>query len=178
MKRVLVCEGRNDAVVLRTLLAATDLADVAIMEGGGKSSALSLGTSIALQSATRVAIVVDADTTDLNRIQEQQSIFNDLQRRSPGSGACRLFLAVPTLEGELFPSPADFESVFNLRLTERQIERYRQDWNLVVRSFLSVPEANAATTIRTKGISAGVLRSLVERTFLRNLQAFLRETTA
>lgn len=102
MNRILVTEGRHDAIVLRTLLSAVDLADVQILEGGGKSSAISLGTSLALNRGTRVAIVVDADTTYPNRIEEQREIFEDLQRRSAGEGSCKLFLAVPTLEDDLF----------------------------------------------------------------------------
>ena len=173
MKKILVAESRNDASVLRTLLAAAGVEKVEIFEGGGKSSAMSLGTSFGLQIDTQVAIVVDADTTDSNRLQEQKLIFEDLQRRSPGSGICKLFLAVPTLEEELFPTAKDFSSAFNLKLTERQIERYKNDWNLVVRSFLSVPEAGALTTIRTEGISPVALRRLFEKPLLRDLKAFL-----
>jgi hypothetical protein len=149
--------------------------NVQIMEGGGKSSAISLGTSYALNSGTRVAIVVDADTTDPERLDEQQLIFADLVRRSPGSGSCKLFLAVPTLEGALFPTAQAFASTFGLEFTPRQKERYRQNWNLAVRSFFTPPAAEKMTVSRTKNISAAALGDLFDKPLLRDLRQYLEQ---
>ena len=173
MNKILVCEGRHDAAVLRTIFAANDLNEVRIVEGGGKSSAISLGTSFALNGGTRVAIVVDADTTDPDRLQEQKSIFEDLLSRSLGSGSCRLFLAVPTLEGAIFPTANDFASTFGLEITKKQKARYAENWNLFVRSFLTVPKDNSLTMIKTTGISPAKIRTLFGKPLLRDLKCFL-----
>lgn len=172
MMKVLVCEGRSDAIVLRTVFAAADLNDVRILEGGGKSSAISLGTSIALNGGARVAILVDADTTDPSRLEEQQLIFDDLLGRSPDNGSCRLFLAVPTLEDAVFPTAADFASAFGVKLTPRQVERYKEDWNLVIRSFLTTPAANARTMIATKAAAPQSVRTVFEKPLMGNIKAF------
>lgn len=174
MTPILVTEGRFDAIVLRTLLSAIGLADVQILEGGGKSSAISFGTSLALNKNTRVAIVVDADTTDADRLKEQQVIFEDLRYRGAGKGSCKLFLAVPTLEDDLFPTAEEFASTFGLKdLSPRQLVRYRQDWKLVARSFLSRPEEGRMTTIRTEGVRPEALKTLFKKPLLRDLKVFL-----
>lgn len=173
MMRILITEGRSDAIVLRTLLKAVDLGEIQVVEGGGKSSAISLGTSFALNRRTRVAIVVDADTTDPHRVNEQQSIFEDLQRRGPGERNCKLFLAVPTLEHELFPTAEDFASTFNLKLTPAQVARYGQDWKFVVRAFVSKPEAAKPTMLRGRIAPAG-LRKLFDKPLLKELKTYLQ----
>jgi hypothetical protein len=172
MNRILVTEGKYDAIMLRTLLSAVDLADVQILEGGGKSSAISLGTSLALNRRMRVAIVVDADTTYPNRLEEQREIFEDLQRRGAGDGSCKLFLAVPTLEDDLFPTAEAFASTFGLKLTPRQVDRYSQGWQLVARAFLSKPEADKMTTIAAAVRPAEVSR-LFDKPLLRDLKTYL-----
>lgn len=175
MTKILVCEGRYDAIVLRTILAAADLSDVQVMEGGGKSSAISLGTSFALNGDARVAIVVDADTTDQRRLQEQQLIFDDLAGRISDRGSCKLFLAVPTLEDTILPTASDFSSTFGVRITPRQQARYAEDWNLVVKAFLTTPAADSMTMIKTKGIPPARLRALFKIPLMRTLKEYLEQ---
>lgn len=172
MKRFLIVEGRNDAVVLRTLLRDLNHRGVNVVVGGGKSAALSLGASYALSSGTRAAIVVDADTKDRRQIDEQQLIFRDLYRRE-GAGSCRLFLAIPTLEADLFPTPEDFEATFGLRLTVHQRARFNNDWNLVIRAFLSIPQADSPTFLRTREFGEPRPATVADRPLMRDLIQFL-----
>jgi len=173
MKRILVTEGRFDAIVLRTLLAAANRDEIEIFHGSGKSAAISLGNSFALNKSAKVAIVVDADTSVPERLAEQQLIFRDLQQQSYGEYGARLFLAVPTLEAALFPTAEDFESTFNLEFTPKQREVYAQDWKMSVRAFLTVPQANTTPTIRTKGVRPEMLRKILRKTPLSELLKFL-----
>jgi hypothetical protein len=176
MTKILISEGSTDAIVLRTILAAAGLNQVQTLAGGGKSPAISLGTSFALNRSARVAIVVDADTTDLNRVDEQQLIFKDLIRHSPGSGSCELFLAVPTLEGAIFPTAQAFASTFGLTITPRQEERYRKNWSSVVCSFLTIPATDASVMIKTHRLSPSALRSLFKKPLLRNLKHYFEQS--
>lgn len=173
MKKILICEGYSDATILRTIFAAIDMIEVKIMEGGGKSSAISLGTSFALNGGARVAIVVDADTTDPDLLKEQQSIFNDLVSRIPYSGSCRLFLAVPTLEEAIFPTAKDFAFTFGLKITPSQEARYAENWNSLVSKFLTKSEDQSLAMIKTAEISQAKIRKLFEKPPLRELKAFI-----
>jgi hypothetical protein len=90
----LVVEGASDAAVMRTLITAAQIPDMAVISGQGKSSAMSLAKSLAVSRAARVAVLVDADTRDPRQIDEQRRTFSDLQ--GSAVGLTRLFLAVPT----------------------------------------------------------------------------------
>lgn len=174
MNIYLVTEGQTDAIVLRTILREVDLGNVRVMEAGGKSSAISLGTSLALNGRARAAILVDADTTEPNRISEQQLIFHDMQRNGADANSCRLFLAVPTLKAELFPTADAFASAFGLKLTPRQVESYGSNWTSVIKSFLSVPNGNGLTTLRMGTMAPASWRDLFSKPLLTNLFEFLR----
>lgn len=132
MRRILVTEGSTDANLMKSLLSSADLFDIQVLVGGGKSSAMSLGTSLALNFRASVAIVVDADTTDLERLKEQHDIFDDLQRRSHLKGNCKLFLAMPTLEEELFPCLEELQKAFP-SLSVPAGARYPKDWNKIAK---------------------------------------------
>lgn len=174
MSIYLVTEGQTDAIVLRTLLREVNLGDVRVMDAGGKSSAISLGTSLALNGRARAAILVDADTTEPNRLNEQQLIFRDMQRNEADANSCRLFLAVPTLEAELFPTADAFASAFGLKLTPQQVERYGDSWTSVIKSFVSVPNDNGFTTLRLGTIAPASWRELFSKPLLTSLIEFLR----
>jgi hypothetical protein len=148
MKSYLLVEGPTDAILLRPLVAAAGIPEIEIIDAGGKSSAMSLGSSIALSRASPVAVLVDADTTDKRSLDEQQLVFADLQRYAPPEVSCRLFLAVPTLEEDLFPSVQAFADIYGLNLTERQRAKFQRDRKAVFRAFYSVPDAEAPTAIR------------------------------
>ncbi|MGY2047325.1 hypothetical protein [Methylobacterium sp. JK268] len=106
MSTYVITEGAAEAAILRAFLAELGVGGVQVVEAGGKSSAISLGTSLALKDQARVAVIVDADTTDDGRIRKQQMIFRDLVPPRAGEDRCRLFLAVPTVEGQLLPTAA------------------------------------------------------------------------
>lgn len=145
MKTYLVVEGKSDTILMQPLIAAAGLEDVEIVDGGGKSSAMSLGKSIAISRLLPVAVLVDADTTDENALQSQETIFKDLQRYGPKDVNCRLFLAVPTLEDELFPKPNDFSRIYNITLSPEQRVRFREDRKRIIKSFYSVSNALDST---------------------------------
>lgn len=172
MQKYVVVEGRLDAAVLRTLFEAAELADVTVLVGGGKSPAMSLAASIALSKEQHVAVVVDADTTDERLIAEQRRTFLDLQ----GSAFryTKLFLAVPTLEGDLFPSPDKFRDVFKVDMTERQRQKFAVDPMTVIRTYLTEPSSETRVKPRGK-MDAEAARNGFGNRLLKDLLAYLRE---
>jgi hypothetical protein len=174
MDTYLITEGLADAVVMRTLLGEADLRHVRVMEAGGKSSAVSLGTSLALNGRARAAILVDSDTTEPNRVEEQKLLFRDLQRDGVDPSSCKLFLAVPTLEGELFPTAEAFASAFGLKLNRRQADKYRSHWSSVVKSFVSRPGDDGLATLPVGPTAPTRSRDLWSKPLLADLLEFLR----
>lgn len=140
MKSYLVVEGPTDAALMSRLLKYANVMDTKIIEGGGKSSAMSLGNSIALTSQEPVAILVDADTTDKRVIKEQKITFEDLQRYAYPSTICKLFLASPTVEEELFPDVDSFENILNVDLSPEERANFAKQRRAIIKSYIHAPE--------------------------------------
>ncbi|MCJ2091362.1 hypothetical protein MKK67_02385 [Methylobacterium sp. J-072] len=178
MTSYIVTEGPADAIVLRALLHEAGREDIRVLEAGGKSSAVSLGTSLALNDDNRVAIVVDADTTDPDRVLEQQDIFQDLQRDTSGDEACRLFVAVPTLEEDLFKDVEHFSSVFDLKLGGERVENGRKDWGSALKRLLPKPHARPSEQDAIPKVRADAAEQVIDHRLIRELISFLPMPTA
>ncbi len=140
----LVVEGPLDAALLRPLLSAADLDEVSIKVAGGRSSALSLGQSIASARGVPVAVLVDGDTTDQRSLEQQRLIFFDLQRTLAPSAPCALFLAMPTLEEDLFPDADTFASIYGIKLGSRDREVFAADRRAFLKRRLRLTRARQA----------------------------------
>ncbi|KRB42045.1 hypothetical protein ASE02_04335 [Phenylobacterium sp. Root700] len=161
---------------MRTLIAAAKLTDVVVADGGGKSPALSLAKSIVLSRGAPVGVLVDADTTDEAMVREQRQAFNDLRPSVPSRQDLRLFLAVPTLEAELFPNAETFSQIFRVDLTEGQIRRFKTDPMSVVKSFLSIPGDYSETRIAPgRPMDAKAAKKGFDRPLLKEVLAFLAD---
>lgn len=123
----LVVEGATDAALIRPLLSAAGLDEVSVRVAGGKSSALSLGPSIASARGVPVAVLVDADTTDRRALKQQRLIFFDLQSGTTPSAPCELFLAAPTLEEDLLPDADAFDTLYGVKLGARERDSFTSD---------------------------------------------------
>ncbi|WP_292104925.1 hypothetical protein [Brevundimonas sp.] len=161
---------------MRTLLEAADIQDVKVLSGEGKSSALSLAKSIGLTRSENVAVLVDADTMDARRIEEQYQAFTDLN--GSADGFVRLFLAVPTLEEALFPDVETFCNIFKVALTGRQHARFQTDRMSVIRSLLTIP-GDGETRIKPHArMDKEAAREGFGRPLLKELLSYLRQDSS
>lgn len=172
-----VVEGRYDAAIMRTLIDAAQLRDVKVVSGQGKSSAMSLAKSIAVSRSEHVAVVVDADTRDARQIDEQRRTFSDLQ--ASANHYTRLFLAVPTLEEDLFPDVATFMKVFRVAITERQRSKFAKNRMDTIRTYFVVEDNDGELRVRSHGvIDMDAARDGFGRHLLRELFGYLRDVSA
>lgn len=149
MTTFLVVEGPSDAAVMRSLITAAEIPDVAVISGRGKSSAMSLAKSLAVSRAARVAVLVDADTRDPRQIDEQRRTFEDLQ--GSAAGLTQLFLAVPTLEEELFPDVDTFVKTFRVAITERQRQKFAEDRGRAIRTYFVTAADDGELRVKSHG---------------------------
>lgn len=98
MKHYLVVEGHSDKTLLQALLPEGSEEDVQIVVAGGKSSALQLANSLSVSRRSPVALVIDADTRNEDRIREDQLDFQDFAAALPVETPPVLFLGIPDLE--------------------------------------------------------------------------------
>ncbi len=173
MKRILVTEGPADAALMMRVLSSAGLYDIKVLVGGGKSSAISLGTSLALNRDNSIAILVDADTIDPRRMKEQLDIFNDLLPRGISSGNCKLFLAAPTLEEELFPSLDELKKAFPAASVRASIQ-YPSDWNKIAKLGGIQQVEGDVTTSGVPAINASSLNDVMSKPVMIRLVKYLK----
>ena len=173
MTTFLVVEGPSDAAVMQTLITAAEIRDVAVISGQGKSSAMSLAKSLAVSRAARVAVLVDADTRDTRQIDEQRRTFIDLQ--GSAVGLTRLFLAVPTLEEELFPDVETFLKIFRVAATQRQRQKFVEDRGRIIRTYFVTTGDDGEPRVKSHGkMNAEAAKDGFGRPLLREILAYLR----
>lgn len=115
-----VTEGPSDADLVEFLLepeiherqSADDregIERVRVVPGGGQSGAISLGRSLLALKRQPVALLVDADTNDEERIEEFRDFLIRELRITAGDTPFRVLIAVPVIESILFQSPSTTE---------------------------------------------------------------------
>ena len=99
MKRVyIVVEGQNDASALRRILPPAIKEKCDFVIGDGKSSAISDARTILALSREPLVLVVDADDSDINRVEEQWKTLNQLLQSAASGTPFSVFLAFPNME--------------------------------------------------------------------------------
>jgi predicted ATP-dependent endonuclease of OLD family len=97
MRHYIVVEGHSDELLLRSLLPEDVEDKVIIVVAGGKSSAMQLANSLSVAKRAPVALVIDADTENADRIREDELDFQDFASALPVETPPVLFLGVPDI---------------------------------------------------------------------------------
>lgn len=98
MERYIVVEGKIDAELIDTLIDDDQVDVVGIAVAGGGNAALLLANSLSVAQRVPVALIVDADTLDSDRIREQELDFQDFVEDLGVDIPPVLFMGVPTVE--------------------------------------------------------------------------------
>jgi hypothetical protein len=104
-KVYLITEGATDEVILKKLLPAKILTNVQFVIGQGRYSAQSLARSILAARKMPVALVLDADTTQPEAIQEQYDFLHEALGQAAAGTPFGIFLAKPEIEILLLEVP-------------------------------------------------------------------------
>jgi hypothetical protein len=102
LRAYVVTEGEAEAALIRQVLRSADVDDVYVAPAGGRSAAMSLAKTIVMKRDRPVALVLDAETSDPDRVREQQQIVQDIIAVGPTVAPLRVFLAVPEVEAVFF----------------------------------------------------------------------------
>lgn len=122
----IVTEGQSDRGFLERLLP--DIArthSLTFMVSTGGNAALSTARSIAAVKAAPVALVVDADTTNEERVAERRAFLEEALGSAAAAAPWRVFLCVPEIEIVLFDAPEVLEQFFGTKFNELELELAR-----------------------------------------------------
>ena len=108
-----VTEGKQDVALLKAFLDVTDdNTNVRFVAAGGWSSADALARSFLAHGDTHVALVVDADTTDPNLVEDRKRFLHRSLSEIPSSAMLwKVFVIEPEIEKLLFEDRSVVEAL-------------------------------------------------------------------
>ncbi len=121
-----VTEGETDLLILQALLEISHRnRPVEFMAAGGWSGADSLARSILVRGESDVALVVDADSTDLDRIEARRQFLQMSLGSVASHSEWRVFVMVPETEGLLFIDQHVLENLIGHNVIGNILDRGR-----------------------------------------------------
>jgi len=102
MKIYIVCEGRTDVQLLKTVLPLELMKNIEIVAAGGLYALKSLALSLIVRRQSPVAVIVDSDSVVPEQIQQRVKDIEELLSSLAANTPVKVIPAVPTLEGIFF----------------------------------------------------------------------------
>lgn len=149
MKPVIVTEGKSDQTLLEWILKTDPRlrGRYMIVVGGGESTAASLARSYLATSEARVALIADANTSDLDEVPKKHWFLSEALGAVAASDRYVVLLAVPAVEGLLFADRKLAESLFDRKLSLEEWAEAQKDPKLMLRKLIQ------SDTARTSNLS-------------------------
>lgn len=181
MKAVIITEGRTDQLLLERLLESLALPkqQYQVMAAAGQSSAESLARTYLADSDFPVALVLDADTTEEERVREQELILNESLRSVGPSRPFLVLLAKPEVAECLFEDRATAEALFGKALTDEQWTRAQFQPYRVARELVYGPNVKTwSPSELIQSLNASALARVAQSPLIARLRDFIIEATS
>lgn len=181
MKSVIITEGRADQLLLERLLESLELPKqlYQVVAAGGRSSAESLARTYLADSDYSVALVLDADTNDEERVREQELILDESLRSVGPSRPFLVLLAKPEIAVCLFEDRTTAEDLFGKALADEQWTRAQFQPYRVARELVSGPNGTPCGAAEwVQCLNSSALARAARSPLITRLRDFVLETTS
>ena len=126
-KAYIVVEGEADKAFLERLLEPRLLQDVLIVVAEARYGILSLARSLLATRRKPVAVLMDTDSVDDDRVREERASIAELLSIVAGNVPTHVVTPVPTLEAFFFASPELLERFFGSAISSDLIVLGKRD---------------------------------------------------
>lgn len=111
--KTLVVESADDKLIIERLLEdiPRPLRRYRVLDGDGQSGSLALARTVLATTSDRVAVALDADSTDSEKVQSKRSELLSWLSSFASAGRCQVFLFSPSIDA-LFFEPAISRMLF------------------------------------------------------------------
>jgi hypothetical protein len=165
----IVTEGEHDRLLLLTLLNIDpDDTRIRILAAGSWSSADSLARSLLVHGKERVAIVVDADTTDPILVEDRKRFLRGSLGSIAPSTQWRAYVIEPQIEGLIFHDRHVVEGLVGHAITDTDFVRGRFEPKKTLSDLLHRRSLRKVYETELSHLNLETLRSLPEITELRS----------
>lgn len=171
MKCHVVVEGPTDAELFKRLLADLPLPErPRIVVAGGKMRCVSVARSILALKREPVVVVVDADNSEPDAIEEQRGYLEFEMRAVSTPAMWKVFLLQPELETLFFAVPAAIERFFGVRLSAEQKVRAEYSPKTVLSGLTKKPWAEIELV---QSLTKDELTQIRDRHEISEIRAFI-----
>jgi hypothetical protein len=98
MTTYLVCEGADDAELLKRVLPEQLLSHIEVIPAGGLYAIKSLARSLIVRRQAPVVIVIDADVITPEQVEERRKDTEEILESVAANTPVKVILAIPTIE--------------------------------------------------------------------------------
>ncbi len=121
----IVVEGQNDVEILKRILPKNLVDSTKFVVGSGQYGAQSMARSLAATREGKIALIIDADTIDVELIREKQTHTQQFMRGAERVGHIQVFMPAPTIE-VVFLEDSDF--IYGLMHNPFPSDKYREHY--------------------------------------------------
>jgi hypothetical protein len=158
-KCFVIVEGPLDVGMFRKLLDGLFGDDaIRLTDAGGKSSAVSLARTILARRPEHVALVVDAEENDPEKVAAAQTELEAALGAVAPAVRFGVFLFAPSLESVLLQDEGALRAAFGEKISQQFLEESREHPKKVLRDLLGVPPNPEACNALLKHLDLERLR--------------------
>jgi|GEM_PF-3222220 len=168
-----ICAGETDRAILGAVLGnLADLPSIRLVQGGGRSGAVSFARTYLTRPDARVVLVCDADTTNQKRIAEERQALEGVLGLAGPSERYLVVLAIPEIEAWLF-ADEHARRLFGSDLNWKLEYQARFEPKRVLQELLKCPDSSAYPAALSEWLAGVDLSPLAEIEPIVKLREFL-----
>ncbi|MCX7048617.1 MAG: hypothetical protein NTX50_24410 [Candidatus Sumerlaeota bacterium] len=173
-KAYVVVAGETDEALMKSLLLPLVSKDVKLISAEGRSSAMSLATSLLAAKKLPVALVVDSDTLNKSAIAEEKDFLQAMLRRGSSGTRYKVVMAVPTIEKLIIETPEAIHKLNNGK-NLKGIEREYAEMNpkAMLEKITGSKWTPQNITLTMGKLSNSVRSRLSQHSLIREIVSFL-----
>jgi hypothetical protein len=176
MTSLVILEGKLDEIVVSRILDCDPRLRGRFQTAvaGGRSSAISLARSYLVTGDQRLALVLDADTTDLEKVAAEQALVADLLEGMAVPERFIVLMVVPEVEALLFFERGFAETVFAHKFSDSEWAAAQQSPKLELGRLIHERPTRTMNLSRMERLLDKVdMRPLAATEFATQLREFL-----
>lgn len=164
-----VVEGISDKILLEKMLPPEFVSKTKFIVSSGYNTAVSKARSILAASENPVYILVDSDTTDPQTVDEKKDYINQMLGQVSLSDRFKVLLSIPETEILLFYDKSVFESLFSVKVDDRQWEHAKYEPKRTLRELIQNYSSDYMREVLNTRLTEGMAKKLRENDLIQHI---------
>lgn len=164
-----VIEGISGRILLEKMLPPEFVSKTKFIVGSGYNTAISKARSILVTSEIPVYILVDSDTTDPYIVDEKKDYINQMLAHVSLSDRFKVLVSIPETEILLFHDKSVFESLFSVKVDDRQWEHAKYEPKKTLMELIENYDSDYMCEVLSNRLTDDMAKKLRENEIIQNI---------